>query len=194
MAVYQIKCFQVPACVAEAAVLGVQLFCNVKQLNKEVKATSTVALEHWGTTLTQDSGMIFQASVPHFLYYFFSLYIYIISISWSIILPVTVIKSWAFIHCFEIFNCICNTSPKLVLFPLVKAGAPGKDNSWTITLRKTYLGITWQRWEFPQADLPYTHFGNSHSCCKDEIRKGTFCFLPKGNRGTDGTFSFMFCS
>lgn len=77
-----IKGFQVPACVARLQALGVQLFYNGKQLNKEVKATSAVVLEHWGTVI-QGSGMLFQASVPCSRYYFFSLYIfiYIISIS-----------------------------------------------------------------------------------------------------------------
>lgn len=67
----------------KAAVLGVQLFYNGKQLNKEVKATSAVVLEHWGTTVIQGSGILFQASIPCSLYYFFSLYIFIYTTSIS---------------------------------------------------------------------------------------------------------------
>lgn len=76
VAVYQIKCFQIPACVAKAAVLGDQLFYNGKQLNKEVKATSAVVLEHWETTMIQGSGMLLHTPVPCSLHYFFSSYLY----------------------------------------------------------------------------------------------------------------------
>lgn len=77
------NCFEVPACVAKAAVLRVQLFYNGKQLNKEVKVNSAVALEHWGTARIQGSGMLFQASVPCSPYYF-SPYIYLYHIHFFI--------------------------------------------------------------------------------------------------------------